>query len=175
MVKSFEQLAKEVHPDLTAEIAFDCTPLLIQYKNKEWCHPEIEQLAQFNDTCDNVGTWDENVHRVIITNDKTSDIACVIVKSKFLDWYWEQHTYNDDNDSMVTPFTTFEEEKIKDHLATTIEITLLEDTWMPGGKQFCFTRFGKHLGKVFNCGWHFTFSPDVGLEKQEIGCYSYST
>ena len=131
------------------------TPVLIQFEKLEWVHPEIENVLKWEIDGINPGKWSyDGLTRIYIENDKKQH-AYLVVLSKDLE---------DDKIPML-------------HVLMQLEVLLFDDTWMPGEKQFCFTKFGKVLHKSFGYGkgTHITFaSPDVGIQNKN-GAYSWSS
>ena len=129
-------------------------PVLIQFNDTNWVHPEIEDLLEWEIDGTNPGKWSYNgLTRVYIENDK-NQIARIVVQSKELK---EGKTSMQD-------------------LQMLLETTLFEDVWMPGGDQFCFSKLGKMLSKTFSSETtKITFvSPDVGISNDD-GEYSWSS
>lgn len=118
---------------------FDVEPVWIELGGVVWVHPAIEDICSFEDNNPNEGHWAHDVHRVYFKNEKRKTLT-VIVKSKFLDAIFENFdTLNETQRDNAT-----------DHLASLIEVCLIEDTWVVDGEQFCFTRFGKKVSKFFD-------------------------
>jgi hypothetical protein len=146
---------RNIMPKILDDMPEPIEPVMIHFENEEWVHPNIQELLNWEIDGFNPGKWSyEDLTRIYIENDK-NQIATLVVLSKEL---------YDDKISM-------------DELKMMTQVTLLEDVWMPGSKQFCFTKFGKKLSKAFGQNkMKITFvSPDVGVNEKKDGTYSWSS
>ena len=130
------------------------TPILIDFDNNTWIHPDIEDLLEWEINGINLGKWSYNkLTRVYIENDKKQTVYMVVLSEEL------------ENGNIPL-----------DELQMQLEVALFEDVWSPGGEQFCFSNFGDKLSKTFGYGnTKITFvSPDVGVEDVS-GKYSWSS
>jgi hypothetical protein len=127
-------------------------PVLIDFDQQHWHHPDIEDLLTWKVDGINPGRWSyDYLYRVYL---ETAQKESAYIVVHWPDVEWEDFRRQD--------------------LADIIPVILFDDVWMPGGEQFCFTDLGRKLSKKFN-GSAITFmSPDVGIEADEIG-YNWSS
>jgi hypothetical protein len=122
-------------------------PVLIDFADQHWHHPDIESLLTWEVDGINPGRWSyDHLYRVYL---ETADrkIAHVVV-------HWPEVRQGNISESEFTEI---------------LPVVLFEDVWMPGGEQFCFTDFGQELSRRF-FNHRITFvSPDVGIESDESG------
>ena len=127
-------------------------PVMIDFDNKQWYHPNIDNLLIWQTNSMNPGTWSYgHLYRVNLTN-LVGDIVAVIL-------YWPEAEWKDVS---------------KQDLDNLIPVILFEDVWTPGDQQFCFTEVGLALSKKFLDSRITFVSPDVGIQKLDDG-YSWST
>lgn len=129
-------------------------PVLIQFGDCKWVHPEINNILDWEIDGINKGKWAyDKLTRVYLKNNK-GQMAYLVILSEDL-----------------------ENNKIhKKELLMQLEVILFEDVWFPGNNQFCFTEFGKNLSEAFcHSNPAITFiSPDVGIQ-DDNGSYSWSS
>jgi hypothetical protein len=127
-------------------------PVLIDFADQHWHHPDIESLLTWEVDGINPGRWSyDHLYRVYLEN-PDGKIASVVV-------HWPEVSWED---------------IAKSELTELLPVVLFEDVWMPGGEQFCFTDIGQDLSRRF-FDHRITFiSPDVGIESDESG-YHWSS
>lgn len=141
--------------DLFNDMPEQIEPIMIQFGNEEWVHPDIQEMLIWEIDGFNPGKWSyEGLTRMYIENDK-KEMATLVLSSKEL---------NEGKTSL-------------NELRMMTEVTLFDDVWMPGNKQFCFTKFGKKIYNAFGQNkMKITFvSPDVGINEHKDGTYSWSS
>lgn len=116
-----------------------------------WQHPNIENLI--NEYCTpsdiNDGYYDGPLVRAIYEN--VTIVA--LLENNVYDTFINECLSN----KMKTPLA---HTSLHEYFA----VMLLEDVWVPQDEQFCFTEYGKKLGKVFSYEIPYKFiSPDLGL------------
>lgn len=146
-----------------SDLKFDnFEPLIIQDCNWKtiWVNPDIADIAVF----DPETGYDDQVHRIFLTSARGKQLLHLLVKSDMLDNMWAEvfEKYFDEETDTFKPYdellrTTFDKLKVE------LEIVLLEDVWSPGGEQFCFTKIGKKVGKLFEQARNIQISPDCAL------------
>jgi hypothetical protein len=127
-------------------------PVLIDFDQQHWHHPNIEDLLTWEVNGHNQGRWSyDYLYRVYL---ETSQKESVYIVVHWPDVEWEDFRQQD--------------------LANIIPVILFDDVWMPGGEQFCFTDLGQKLSKKFSRSAITFMSPDVGIEADESG-YHWSS
>jgi hypothetical protein len=127
-------------------------PVLIDFADQHWHHPEIRSMLTWEVNGINPGTWSyDDLYRAYMEN-PDGRLASVVMHWPGVDW----HTVS------------------KSALTEILPVVLFEDVWMPGGEQFCFTDLGQKLCRSF-LDHRITFvSPDVGIQADETG-YHWSS
>ncbi len=99
------------------------------------------------------------VQRVWLYDKNKTMVLTVILHSPPLEAFWEASFDAEGepirNDELVS--------QIVQRLFLEFETLFLEDVWMPGGEQFCFTKIGKAIGSAFKKARSVQFSPDCAL------------
>lgn len=70
--------------------------------------------------------------------------------------------YFDETTNQIKPHQKLTNKTIRE-LKSQLEVTLLEDVWMPGGEQFCFSEIGIAICDIFKKVKKYSFSPDCAL------------
>lgn len=127
-------------------------PVLIDFADQHWHHPEIRSLLTWEVDGINPGTWSyDHLYRVYMEN-PDGELASVVMHWPGVSWQTVR----------------------KSTLTEILPVVLFEDVWMPGGEQFCFGDFGQELALRF-CDHVITFvSPDVGIQSDDTG-YHWSS
>jgi hypothetical protein len=127
--------------------------LLIEGHNKigKWQHPRIKKLI--NKYCVpsdiNAGYYDGNIIRACYKDFTIVALLTNDVYQKFLDECFSNKTSNPLAHTDLHQF---------------IAVMILEDVWIPGDEQFCFTEYGKKISELFSYDTPYEFiSPDLGL------------
>jgi len=127
--------------------------LLIQGRGAigNWQHPNIKKIVYEYCTPSDVndGYYDGSIVRAVYEN--VTVVALL-----------ENNAY----DVIINECLSNKTDKPLPHtsLHEYIALMLLEDVWVPQDEQFCFTIFGKTLGKTFSYETSYKFiSPDLGL------------
>lgn len=130
--------------------------------NRIWLHPDIKD--HFIPNSEINSGYDESVHRVYLKNSEGKMLLHLLVKSDLLENYWDTvfKEYFDETTEDVKPHQKLTNKIVKE-LKLQLEVVLLEDVWMPGGTQFCFTEVGKTVGEIFKNVKRYSFSPDCAL------------
>jgi hypothetical protein len=154
-------------------------PLLIYGPKYEllWTNPDMLDLMTFQEPDEGSDTVDSNepVHRVFLNDASGKHVMHVIMRSAALDTYWENALKDVDFDSPDWKKTdpTAANEAVE-RLQMELETCFIEDVWMPGGKQFCFTPVGRKVGTLLKKVKHISFSPDCMLWKSGLE-FGYDT
>lgn len=151
-------------------------PLLIYGPKHEllWTNPDMLDIMTFHDVEQDEDTSDsvEPVHRIFLDDADGNGVMRVIMFSPALDAFWEDAWRGD-------PYgKKHDETKLTaavERLGFELETCFLEDTWMPGGTQFCFTQVGKRVAELWQKIDRISFSPDCMLWKDGSNTFGYDT
>jgi len=136
--------------------------LMIDYngfKNK-WVNPDISSMVNL----DKETGYDNNCHRVFFRDKDNELLVHLIVQSELLDKFWSQYyTDIDENDQAFPVPKQKDVNKIVKTILMRSEVMLLEDVWIPGGEQFCFTVIGQEVGELMKKVKKIRFSPDCAI------------
>ncbi len=137
-------------------------PLIINANRSTWIHPQIEHELrdEVQDKSTGILAYTGILLRVWL-GDNTHVVTLV-----------DEETMNDllQYDDETEKYTWNHE--LSEQVAIATLIALTEDTWMPGGEQFCFTEFGKNID-VGDGEWQ--ISPDVCLHHIEDHGWAWSS
>lgn len=143
-------------------------PIIIQYEENNWTHPEIENIVaelkdedQINEGCGvYAGPW---VRIYLEQNGKTLYTVCTFLEKeayenhlKYCYEKFNEETYNQELSSEIT-----------NEILGFLYVSLVEDVWAPGGEQFCFSDYAEKMYENFDFSSEFKismFTPDVGVE-----------
>lgn len=139
---------------------YDITPVCLQFTSdfdNPWIHPNIKELYTPDP---NMAPFehDTDVWRIYYKNSRNETLY-VYFKSQRMDEISEKF-------DMGLPKQDFWKPPYIDaKLAVSyLKLVLLEDIWMPGGEQFCFTEFGQKVSNFFSYDPEITlFTPDCGM------------
>jgi hypothetical protein len=149
---------------------FMAEPIIIMFKDQNWTHPNIQELVdelkdvdQPNKSCE---VWMGPFIRIYLEQDgKVVYTVCAFHDRAA----YEEHLircypkFNED---------TYTEERCNEILTEIfgfLEVQLVEDVWMPGSEQFCFSDFAEKLYEYLDFSKPYSFSlisPDVGVHNE---------
>ena len=174
--KTFLKLSNDILEDinltgvLTTEdevLSFlDVTPIQIDLNGHDaptWTHPELDEIFELDEENCNAGEWDSNVHRMWIDAEGVKGFLHVVFKAPALTLIEERlGLYSCEKES--------EDERLSQglyqYIFENVLIALTEDTWSPGGEQFCFTDFGQKINTFLsNKQLTYRISPDIAMER----------
>jgi hypothetical protein len=127
-------------------------PVVIDFDQQHWHHPNIESMLSWEVNGHNPGQWSyDNLYRIYLENAQ-KQTACIVI-------YWPGVPWED---------------VVEQDLGNIIPVILFEDVWMPGVEQFCFTDAGQKLFEKFGESAITFSSPDVGIQAID-GEYHWSS
>lgn len=105
-----------------------------------WTHPDIDSICTFSEESPYA---EDAVQQLIFTGEgSSSPLITVIAKSPAVEQHWKDLS----NLHEVEPAKT---KAITADILLEFEVMFIEDVWMPGAEQFCFTPIGEKVGDIF--------------------------
>ncbi len=157
-------------------------PLLIYGPRYEllWTNPDMLDIVDFSSESEDgeISPYSSTpVHRIQLSDKNNKHILCVIAKSPTLEKFWEEAFKDLDEDAISQKLKedAGKTKAVVETLMFELETLLLEDFWITGGEQFCFTPVGRKIGRLFSRVRNVQFSPDCALSKDDDGGYDFET
>jgi hypothetical protein len=149
---------------------FIAEPIIIMFKDQNWTHPNIQTIVdelkdddQINESCQMwTGPW---VRIYLEQEGKTVYTVCAFHDKEAYEEHVKQ-CYKKFNEGT---YTEERSKEILDEILGFLYIQLVEDVWLPGAEQFCFSEFAEKLYEYFDFAKPFSFSlisPDVGVHDE---------
>lgn len=151
----------------------DVEPLHISTPKTTWSHPEIEDIAEFQQA-----DWTDEPHlrssapvyRVYLENRQKKTIYIVFQS----DWF-DRKGSQPISDTLLNSWIDLTDDDWQE-FAASLDMVLREDVWCPGGQQFCTLPIYKEICQLLKNGFRITFlSPDVSLYKEDDGTYGWDS